>query len=541
MPSTSDYRIEVDRTTQILRLQIEPRETWPGMPDLYPIPTLGRHPFVSSALLEAKAKQFDDGMYAVIEIAVQRGLGAMPSKATLLSDLSAAIERVAGANLVSETLMAALFAGGSLDRIPPDRPNVTNLIDKFFAGHQSKPLSFYTWTDELRNIFLQDRLLQTPLEAGPEMEAAVSAIRSEPNLLAAYQRVLRFVTTITNPFSRPHLLEPQTERCILPPSRTPESTLLDQLPEARSNPDSVNVFDAVFEAVRTGKISLRPTVEDGWYQHVLYSIEPLIRPDIDPATSRLVLSSSYLSHLQNLARAYWAMARETHAKQADFGMLGCMSVERVMVGPDLTVEPLAEHYLRRARAYTFLRTVLDEAFGRDAWTVLPRLRESGLSSSLGEELASLESLFYGAYATVKHELGSSRPIGDEGRNLHVDKAYFAAWARNIASDPDCGADVRMMVPVAYNPQTNLMRVWAIFGWTYSMLDVSFVQKPKYKLTLAHGSAVEPSIEFTSHAYDLWQPVVREFNVSRLLDRSEFREVCDQGTSADKIMNRLQSF
>ena len=71
MPSAKNCRIDVDRTTQILRLEVEPRETWPGQPTLFPIPELRRHPFVSSALLETKAKQFDDGLYAVIEIAVQ--------------------------------------------------------------------------------------------------------------------------------------------------------------------------------------------------------------------------------------------------------------------------------------------------------------------------------------------------------------------------------------------------------------------------------------------------------------------------------------
>ena len=540
MPSAKNCRIDVDRTTQILRLEVEPRETWPGQPTLFPIPELRRHPFVSSALLETKAKQFDDGLYAVIEIAVQRGLGAMASKGALLNNLSETIERVAGPNSVSDTLMAARFAGGSLERIPPGRAGVSELIDSFFASHQSKPLSFYTWTDELRNIFLQDRLLQTPLEAKPDMEAAANAIRSEPDLLAAYQRLLKFVTRITNPFSRPHILEDGLERCILPPSRTPESTLLDQLPEARTNPDSVKVFDAAFDAVRAGRISLKPTADDGWYQHVLYSIEPLIRPDIDPATSRLVLSTSYLQHLRNLAHAYWAMARETHVKQADFGMFGCGFFERIVVGPDLTVEPLAEHYIRRARAYTFLRTVLDEGFGREAWIDLPRLRESGVSGSLGEELASMESLFYGAYATAKHELGFNLPTVEEGRDLQADKNHFAAWTKNIASDPDCGTDIRMMVPVAYNPQTRQMRVWAIFGWTYSMLDVSFVQKPSYKLTLAPGSAVEPDVEFTSHGYDLWQPVVREFDVSRLLDRAEFRELCNQSDSADEIIRSLQT-
>jgi hypothetical protein len=205
MPSAKNCRIDVDRTTQILRLEVEPRQTWPGQPTLFPTPELRRHPFVSSALLETKAKQFDDGLYAVIEIAVQRGLGAMASKGALLNDLSETLERVAGPNFVSDTLMAARFAGGSLERIPSARTSVSELIDSFFASHQSKPLSFYTWTDELRNIFLQDRLLQTPLEATPDMEAAANAIRSEPDLLPTYQRLLKFITRITNPFSRPHI------------------------------------------------------------------------------------------------------------------------------------------------------------------------------------------------------------------------------------------------------------------------------------------------------------------------------------------------
>ena len=62
------------------------------------------------------------------------------------------------------------------------------------------------------------------------------------------------------------------------------------------------------------------------------------------------------------------------------------------------MEPTATYYLRRARSYRFVRTVLEEAFGPDAWKSMRRMTAAGpIDMDLGDDLTLMQSLFYGAY------------------------------------------------------------------------------------------------------------------------------------------------
>ena len=64
----------------------------PTLTDLAARPDEG-NPLVSGAMMAQKAKQFDDGLYAAIELAAQHGAGAFHGKAALLRNLLPELSR----------------------------------------------------------------------------------------------------------------------------------------------------------------------------------------------------------------------------------------------------------------------------------------------------------------------------------------------------------------------------------------------------------------------------------------------------------------
>jgi hypothetical protein len=116
--------------------------------------------FVSASMLAQKAKQFDDGLYAAVDLAAQQGAGSFEGKAALLQRLAAALAgqpEELQANAPHVVLAAARL--GQLDpQIPAQlEPHVRATIERFQKNElRSKPIGFYTWNDELAAVFQQD-------------------------------------------------------------------------------------------------------------------------------------------------------------------------------------------------------------------------------------------------------------------------------------------------------------------------------------------------------------------------------------------------
>src|SRR5205807_977590 len=87
--------------------------------------------FVSASMLAVKAKLFDDGLYAAAELAGQ------PAKTKLLKSLAHVAPLVAA---------AARLGGADV----PGSSGVDRITREFLDDEKaSKPLAFYTWSDEL--------------------------------------------------------------------------------------------------------------------------------------------------------------------------------------------------------------------------------------------------------------------------------------------------------------------------------------------------------------------------------------------------------
>jgi hypothetical protein len=538
------WRICLDMSRQVLSLEI-PRDDDPRTPLLRTLPPGDGGP-VSAAMLLLKAKQFDDSLYASVDLAAQKGAGRFRGKDALLHSLAETLSSdAASADIAAVALVFAACELGELPvRVPSGLEGVVRpLVEKFLRNELlSKPLGVYTWTPELKAIFRQGRFLQQPLEA-TTAAAFIQLLDRISGAWDAYDSCLRLAARLTNSLRGIGLRDPGEDRAFFPASLSHEVILLERLYKGRLIPDGFNLMDELIRQVRAHQVNLEPTQESGWYDYQTWSLEPLLVPNRVPERIHLVLGSRYRRYMEDLFRGTLALMRETHIRQGGIGAGGCGRgpVEPpIRINLNLTVEPFPSVYARRAASYRFVRSVLEEAFGPEHLQELHRVTPEGpRKSNLTEELAWIEKLFEGATAAAREELGMEALANDEEAIR-----CFSEWGATVMSDADVSRDVRMMVPVFYDEERRKMKVWAFLGWRMVPVDVDFRSAPEI-LTVERlnpserSTAMRPLVLFNGNSYRFPVPVMAEVYVEKLLDRDEFRRHCDRYRTRAAILANLR--
>ena len=557
--------LAVDRSQQRIRLDVpEDSEALGAMAsDEEPDPSFRRHvggTFVPAAALGFKAKQFDDGLCAAVESAATKGLGRFPGRLAWLARLLRVVsDESAGEPAAAATVLAALRLGGApTDALPAVDSACARITQEFLADpSRSKPLGFFTWSRELARAFQRDRLLQGGLT--PEAAATLArAIVADSGLNADYDASLWLAARLTNPLAGADvraILDTgsggtsarSAGHPLLPPSQSHETWLVQQMFGGRPVPEGFDLGTELATRIQDGRLDITPSARSGWYDHQTFALEPLLRPDDMPEARHLELTATYRKELRGLFRGLLALTRETHVKQGQFVTLCAPPFDAPPeIRPRLTVEPVASYYLRRARSYRFVRDVLIEAFGADALTDVSRLTEAGpLDISLAAELRLMEGLFHGAYLTACGQIGL-QPEADAtlafGDRPEAARVLFAAWATAIKDDPDLSGDVRMMVPLFYDPDRQRTKVWAVLGVSSVSLDVSFAKPPRVTGWIDAAGATHPGGEviFEGESHDLPSLVTVEMYVSGPMNRDEFRRHCDEHRTSRAIVAALQA-
>lgn len=528
-------RFRVDTGPQVLGLECPEDVVWRN-PGLAPsVAALGPRGFVSAAVLAAKAKAFDDGLMAAVDLAAQEGAGTFPGKKSFLpgmpGDIAAAARHLGlGAAVTGEA---------------------AKLVESFLADEKaSKPLGFYTWSAALEKIFRQDRMLQSEFPDEASFAAAAKALHADPGLRRAYVAWMSLNERLTNPFTRPDLRtaagsSPKFERGVAwaPPSESPEGALVKRLYGNRPIPDGFNLADKLIEEIRRGGVSLEPAEKSGWYDRIAWSLETIAAPERGAEAKKLDVGKEYRRTLEALFKGILALARESHVKQLEEPRAGC-GPPAFRLHPELSVEPLPTHYLRRAVGYRFVREVLESTFGAAALRDLKRQSADGPSAaSLDEELAFVERLFAGAHCASCGEIGLEAQTGRE------DEGLFRKWAAEQATDRDLATDNRMMVPVFYDMQRKQTKVWVFLGWTERPLQAWFKVPPRVEaiggapkkswFSFAKAPPGPAKVEFDDAKYPLFYPVTAEVYVSKRLNREEFRKLCDEQKTEERILASLK--
>jgi hypothetical protein len=589
------YRVQLDLRNQVLRLEIpEDRGYAPSHTsssrglgyafgdEASVIPTLAdlrASGFVSASVLAQKAKLFDDGLYAAVDLAAQRGEGTFRGKAHMLAALAS---RLAEGSDPAWPAPAIVLAGTVLGDPAVELPShwqgpVQATLRPFLQDPiRSKPISFYTWSEALSCIFRQDRMLQTELECKAGIEAVVRAIWADPEIRSVYEGYLELVSRLTNPLAHPDLrtqfgdLEkgalqaPNDGIYFFPPSRAFETDLVKKLYANRPIPEGFNLADEMIKRIQSGEICLTPQESSGWYDYQTWALEPLVIPDQMPEAERLELDSSYRRQLIELFKGILALTRETHIKQLEIPWPGSAPGWEepqvvIHVHPELSAEPLPTYYLRRGQSYHFIRQGLEDTFGPKALLTMHRMTASGpVELDLASELRQMEAVFYGAYMVTSEQLGmipAASNLGS-GTGPDDDATQFRQWVAQIQGDPDLGQDVRMMVPLFYDVLREKAKVWAFLGWATRPVKISFSRPPNWTVFDSKGKVVAgggrrqglfegllgrkaPRLEFVGRTETLAYPVAAEIYVDKILDRDEFRRLCDRYKTRSAILEALE--
>ncbi|MBN2572941.1 MAG: hypothetical protein JXP73_00110 [Deltaproteobacteria bacterium] len=532
-------------------------------------------------------KPFNDGLYAAIEIAVEKGVpGGFAGKRQLLADILSALVAMrpsagpaaqAALNGSAAFIGAALILSGVVPALPATvlADAEQRAADFQAASYYSQPTGFYTWTPELETIFTRDRFLQLH-DSFADLAGVALVLGSDPALLQTYQTVVALYAGLTNPYVSYTV-------SALVPSVTSVAALEDVnglqaawqaqnpkyswtcyypwvafLPASRSKDTDyfntvahcdwsafagINVMDLLIAAIRDGELDLAPTVDSGWYDYQLYALETLLLPERGPESDHLLLTAAYKQKLIDTFKTLITETRETHVKQLAGGTLGMPPVP-VNLYPKLPVEPFPTFYLRTARGYRFLDAFLRATLGAGFLDGLVRLREDGSASPLPlpSEIKQTTELVYGLHATACASLGmrpESYLLADETAAIDQNAALAAAqaWLAAWRTDPDVLADPRVIVPIAETEQGS--RYWAVIGVKPLRIAAEFVAGYEPQ-TVSSGHCVLD--KYVPHRYDLLVEDQVEIAGTDTAPptREELRRICDEQVTHDAIVAALQA-
>jgi hypothetical protein len=520
-------------------------------------------------LLDGKAKQFDDGLYAAIEEAYYRGLeGRLTGHVELVRRL---FERAGPDSAAAPFLAAGLqLAGVQVDVI--DKTSKDQLLGEFTANElASKPIGFYTWNETLVECFRFLRFFQQTFDEG-KLDiplALATALSGDEALRGDYERAVDFYAKLTNPYAalsvadlvhgrvsaadhfvalcrEKHLREPAV--ALFPSSTSRETELFGKL-FPLGLPPGADLMRELVRKIRDGEVDLRPRPNSGWYDHQVYALETMLLPERGDERNKLLLSKAYKKRMLEAFEALVTKRRETHVrglKSEKTAMAMPPALENF--NPRLRLEPCPTYYLRTARSYAFLADFLEAALGPGTLASLNGLTKEGQRMpDLQSELNGMRDLFYGLYLVSSDDIGLA-PSFAEGElpyeATEQERCYqlAAEWLPQAFADADLAADTRVSVPVFVDLERGVTKLWVTLGVRLAKLEASYAIAPRIKPADAEGEwrDIEAwKLETSRYLIPVDEFAEVELRGVRVLTREELRGICDREKTKVAIVNALQ--
>ena len=446
-------------------------------------------------LLGGKAKQFDDGLYAAMDMYMARNdeVGVR-SIELCVRQIMTELNPQGGAYA---WLFAALEVGQFVAPEEHQRrpPAVDGYVTAFMAdGKQSTPVGFYTWNPQLQRTFQFLRYLQQPFtDRAGVPDTIARALAKNAQAREQYVLMLEFYAKLSNPFKGLSLGDLQGDASLaeiarsqrkdavvsfLPYSDAKETALFEGL-YPMGVPEGANLMEDMIRAIRDGKLDLAPDADSGWYDWQLHALETLLLPKKGPENEKLLLTKKYKLRLVDAFKSMVTKTRETHIRQMGEAVGSAMPMPEGALRPRLRVEPNPTYYLRIARSYSFLQTFLSAAVENLNHT--PGWREDGHRGiPLGDELQNMRLLFYGLYFVSCEDIGlKSQLMPDENVDADYTRTLAATWLKDWHTDPDLSVDTRVAVPI-YRMPGEYTRFWCTVGVRPIKLSAGYVRPPSWR-------------------------------------------------------------
>ncbi len=600
------HQWQFNTSAAVIGLDIEDIGNETGFDKLYPNYAAAAEAFSAHNLLpsvnmiDGKAKQFDDGLYAALDLwQTQNTLDGVRDTRELCKEL---LNTLDSKGEPYAWVCAALLTGGFLSAEEATRaPERAKELRRDFEQDetQSKPVGFYTWNDELKRCFKFLRFLQQGFFE-PERalaNALAEAIASNEKASQQYARMLSFYAKLTNPYAALTLNDltnhpGKTLRAIfesvgkvipakgatahfLPYSSSAETELFDKLfPEGL--PDGADLMLEFIKAIRSGKVDLKPRANSGWYDYQVYALETFLLPERGPENNKLLLSKKYKARMLEAFKALITKRRETHVRQLNVAAANGSAMDEPPEGeisPRLRVEPNPTYYLRTARAYAFLWTFLQDWLAEKSVPNSSRIEHGQCERGdrkvlLRSELKWMIQFFYGLYLVSCEDIGmkpealENEPVywpGPKDTALswlegHVDSLTPRPDGKQVTpdeifirSDDDLAVDTRVAVPVYFDTTSGAekTRCWGTLGVRPVKLRAWYATQPKWRPIDEKGAGKGQWEEVPRHRlsdahYIILTDEFGEFTLkgSRVLNRAEFRDFCDLGKTKNDILAAL---
>ncbi len=529
----------------------------------------GRHGNVlpSANLVDGAAKQFDDGLYAALDLACYQGeLGFGASAPEVVQR---AFDKLRPASRARPYLAAALeLAGKNVSLSVTEESRKKALLNEFEADQaRSKPISFYVWTPELTKVWRFYRFLQKEFTDDDIAVVApiVVAFSGDPPELTQYRAINGFYERLTNPrncLSIDSLLTGSgniTARAkaagvrheavaFFPPSTSRHAELFEEL-FPLGLPAGSDLMRTLVQKVRSGEVNLKPGENDGWFQYQVYALETLLMPSRGQERDKLLLSASYKKRLVEAFKALVTKRIETHVRQlypaAKSEAAPPPIDELKAVKPRLRLEPSPTFYLRTARAYAFLKNFLMATVGEERLAKLHGLREGGTREiALSAELDQMRDRFYGFYLVSCEDIGMPPELmADEHVDAAAAKKAGLQWLNDSPHDPDLALDTRVAVPIYIDYQNGKTRLWATLGVRLAPLRARYAAPPKVRVAGSSNAWQDVKFETLRPAnYVIPVDEFAEFELegSRVINRNELRALCDKYKTKQEILKALSA-
>jgi hypothetical protein len=509
-------------------------------------------------LIDGKAKQFDDGLYAALDQAYYQGLNTkLPSHVDLIHRL---FDRVGPESPAAPYLAAGLeFADVKVD-VKQGGEKAKYLVQFLANQVRSKPIGFYTWNPTLEHTFRFLRFFQQPLGIDTGVPRALAdALTKDQTLLEDYRRAIRFYDRLSNPRSQPSVIDlidkpgslsPKDSVALFPPSRSREQELFGALFPNGLPPDA-DLMRAFVERIRSGKISLVPKPDSGWYDYQVYALETLLLPEKGEEHDKLLLTKAYKTRMLEAFKAMMTKRRETHIRDVEPKEVASAAppLEKTEpIRPIFRLEPSVTYYLRTARSYAFLARFLDATLGQETLKSLRGLREGApREEDLASELPAMRDLFYGFALLSAEDLGMRLKFL-EGEEVDLDRCerlannWLAQGPGGLAKDPDLARDTRVGVPVLYDAQRKATRLWLTIGVRLTRLETEFVRPPRLKPKEGSAEWTIPKphlMASTTYLIPVDEFAEVELKGARVLTREELRSICDTRMTKEAIVEALR--
>lgn len=549
----------------------------------------GTYGFLPSAdMVTAITKQVNDGLYARLELALEKGEGGMPAKADWVRAQLAAIrsrqpndpQEPGGLDVAARLSGADDLATGHFK--VADSPAATTYEGVGTAGLKafladpilSKPIGFFTWTEPLRAIFVRDRWLQgwfgDDKRAWLVKDGAVHP-DADQNLAAGayfntnltgetrqdYDNVLTFYRRMTNPFSGYSGLDLES---LLPEGKT----MADAMREA-------SVRQAMIAKAQSAKSPflkywaiLPPSTSPE--SELFYKLDAagMLKPGQDRMQALIdairdghlslapTADSGFYAYQQHALEALLKVAQLPEGQRVSFGdtyqkrleeafktgmtkarethakQLDLMPAPTAAMpmpqGPAWVVEPLPTYYGRLADGYRFLKTTVLPQFGSDFRSSARILQDGGSDGT--------QTIDQAVDQTERLMRGladlANAETGIAGISDATAAAQAADWLKTIGQDRRLGLDTRVSVPVNQYVDDR-QRTWVQYWGTAGVTLTKVKAKPQA------GSGDGKTFWLVTDKFIFFD---RPYKAGPL-DRQEYRRILDSSGTVGEALRKLK--